>query len=99
MLEQYRHVIPDLPEKLLEMAQQEVSHRRRIEHKLINSQVGLEVFRGIIALVALGSILFAAYMFMLNGHPLHGATVAGIAIAIVGIFVTKKVINKQSSNE
>lgn len=92
MMEEYRRIIPNLPEKLIEMAENETKHRHRLERRVISAEIWLEVFRIVAALVALSLILGAAYLFMTNGHPTAAATVAGIAVAVVGIFITKRVI-------
>lgn len=99
MMEQYRIVVPDLPEKLVQMAEKEMNHRQGLEKKALGGQIWLEVSRIIAGLIALGGILLVAYLFMKDGHPNQAATVAGLAVAIVGVFITKRMFSKDSAKD
>ena len=99
MMEQYRTVVPDLPEKLVQMAQKEMEHRQGLEKKALGGQIWLEILRTFAGLAALAGILFVAYLFMKNGHPNQAATVAGLAVAIVGVFITKRILSKDGAKD
>lgn len=90
MMEQYKNVLPSLPEKLVDWVEQESKHRRRMEHKIINRGTLIDLSRTVAGLIALAGITIVGYLFMKEGHPTQGAAIiTGVVVSAAGIFVTR----------
>jgi len=91
MLDKYRQIIPDLPQKMIQWVDEERRHRRRMENKILNRFSLTELSRTIAALIGLAAVLGAGIVFLNKGYPREGAAIIiAAAVAIVGIFISRK---------
>lgn len=91
VLEQYKAVQADLPERILAMAERQSAHRQEMEKKLVSGQVAAQtrgqVFGLLMGLGVLGLAGFAAHLNM----PHLAGIVAGLDLAsLVGVFMYGK---------
>ena len=87
----YKDVMPDLPERIVRMAEKEGDHRRDMEEKLIRGNLNMKErgqwFGLIIAMFTLG---IASFLIMYD-HPISGGFIGiGGVCTLVAIFVTGK---------
>lgn len=88
VLEQYKHVLPDAPERIIAMAEEQGRHRRKLETKALNTDSRNSLL-GIISgfLIGLSAILVAGFVIY-NGQSWPG-TILGSAglVGLVAVFV------------
>ncbi len=96
-LVKYNSVIPNGADRIMKMAENQQSHRIKIENKVIQSQsnqsiVG-QIFGLILGLVGLACGTFLAY----NGIETVGAIIAGgTVVSLVSVFVIGKKTQRKS---
>lgn len=88
VLQQYGEVLPDAPERIVTMAENEQKHRHQVESNALQGQIALDRrgqrFGLTIGLSALGVALFLG----LNDQELAASIIGGIdLVALVGVFV------------
>ena len=88
VLEKYKAVQPDLPERIVAMAERQSTHRQAMEKKLVEGQVAAQtrgqVFGLAMGLGVLGLATFSAWLKM---PELAGAIVGLDLAGLVGVFV------------
>lgn len=91
MMEHYQRIVPELPQKFIQWVDDERKHRRRLDSKIVNRFLVVELSRTIAAIIGLAGVLGVGVYFMQKGHPNQGMTIIiSAAAAIVGIFITRR---------
>ena len=95
-LAEYKEISPDVPERIMQMAEDQAEHRRKLESAIVESNLKLEargqVFGFVIAIIA---VIGGIYL-MANGHSVSGAATAISALAgLVGLFLWVRRERKQ----
>lgn len=100
ILEYYEKILPGSAERILKMAEEQSSHRRNLEEKVINSDV-LNSNRGLIFGLIIGlAALLVAVLIVYFGHPVSGSIVGlGYLTSLVGVFVYGSKSRKQERLE
>lgn len=97
VLEEFRAVVPDAPERIVRQWEQESEHRRAYEQKALDAAIAKES-RGqasaiLFALAALSVSAFALWM----GEPWVAGTVGGgTIVSVVGAFLYQRAAAKPS---
>ncbi|MBE6262443.1 MAG: DUF2335 domain-containing protein [Prevotella sp.] len=86
----YKEVLPDAPERILAMAEQQLSHRINMESKIVDAGIN-ESKRGqnLGAFLAILCLISAIYLGI-NGHDWLAGSIMAIIVGIVGVFVLRK---------
>lgn len=98
-LERYKEVMPDLPERIVKMAEKEGDHRRALEMKVVRGELNMKERGQWFGLfIAVFTLSLSAFLVW-NGHEIPGSIigVGGVA-TLVAIFVTGKT-KKEKSNK
>jgi len=90
MMEQYKEVDPNLPNRLVQMKEEESQHRREMERRILNKSSFTEILGLILAFLVVCGIAVLAYFFMINGHPEDGKWIILSLTGLVAVFVTRK---------
>lgn len=91
MMEQYQRIDPELPGRLVKWVEDESSHRRTMERRIVNHAFITNITGSIFGLMAIAMIAALAFYFMINGNPKEGAAIAGtVIVALAIIFVLRK---------
>lgn len=88
LLQQYKEIQPDFPERLLALTEQEAEHRRKVTHQAMRID-GTEVILGQIfgLIVALAAMVMVGYLGYL-GHPVASVFFGfGTLSSLVAVFV------------
>ena len=88
MLEQYNKIIPDAAQRILRMAEEQASHRRDLEKKVISMDSRNSTFGIICALIiSMGFLGLAGYALKLN-QPWTASVISAIGIgSLVATFI------------
>jgi uncharacterized membrane protein len=90
MMEKYARIDPGFPDRLLAMAEKEGNHRRRIESRITNWSIVLDLVGMLFAVGAVAGVLYVGYLFMKNDYPKLGASMIGaLTVAIAITFITR----------
>lgn len=98
MMEHYQAIIPNLPERIVTMAEKEQSHRHLNESKsrkgiIRSTYVGM-VFAFLSVLVISAIVVYAFFL----GYATQGATIAtGVIVGLAGVFLFRRQIRKAQS--
>lgn len=94
-LELYKNVMPDLPERIVRMAEKEGDHRRAMETKLVRGNLNIKERGQWFGLIIAIFILSLSGFLIWNGFSIPGSIigVGGVA-SLVAVFVTGKFANK-----
>lgn len=80
-LAKYGEVLPDAPERIITMAEQEAIHRRSLERWIVKGDVIRSILGVIFAfLLGVGALGFGTYL-VINGAPITGTIFAGAGLA------------------
>ena len=96
ILAKYNNVLPDAAERIISMAENQATHRQRIESKVIesnvkNSRLGLHY--GLI--IGLASVV-GGVVCILCGHEIGGTILGGTGLSsLVGVFVYGSIQKKK----
>lgn len=98
-LELYKNVMPDLPERIVKMAEKEGEHRRAIEMKLVRGNLNLKERGQWFGLLIAIFTLSLAGVLIWNGYSIPGSIigVGGVA-SLVAIFVTGQYFSNKGKN-
>lgn len=98
MLREYEEVLPGLAERIVRLPEKEQEHRHDFSDIWLRREARLRDRGQIFGMIALVIILaFCAYLAWI-GEPKMGAGVAiALVAAVVGIFVTGKVIDSKTN--
>jgi uncharacterized membrane protein len=93
----YGNIIPDAPERILKMAEQEMEHRQGLEKWLVKGDVIRSFIGVIIAGLLGGGIIYAGVYLVMHGCRIEGTVFAGFGLAaIIGVFVYgTRIISKE----
>ena len=95
-LAEYKEISPDVPERLLRMAEDQAEHRRKLESAIVESNLKLEVRGQVFGFVITIVAVIGGIYLMANGHSLSGAATAISALAgLVGLFLWVRHERKQ----
>ena len=91
----YKEVLPDAPERILTMAEHQLSHRINMEAKIVDAGIN-ESKRGqnLGAILAVLCLISAIYLGI-NGHDWLAGSIMTIIVGIVGVFVLRKEPSKK----
>ncbi|GAA6747466.1 DUF2335 domain-containing protein [Thermus brockianus] len=94
----YGQVLPDAPDRILRMAEQEQKHRHELEKKLANTD-SVGYLRGqLIAFVLTSFLVFLTYDLLKSGQSLQGYLFGGAGlVAIVLAFLRNRYTDRESS--
>jgi uncharacterized membrane protein len=96
----YRELLPDAPERLVRIVEAEQEHRHAIERNYHDRDFRLKERGQIFALIAMVLVLlFAGYLAWLGNTGTAGAVAMALVAAVVGIFVTGKVVDRKMSKD
>lgn len=91
MMEQYQRIDPDLPGRLVKWVEDESSHRRTMEKRIVNHAFITNFIGNILGLLSVVIVAVLSYFFMINGHANEGAWIAGaVMVALAIVFVLRK---------
>jgi len=91
MMEHYKLVDPELPNRLVKMTEEEAVHRRKMETKLIKGSFLSDLIGLIFAFLSVVTICFLSYLFMINDYPDEGKwIVVSVVVLLAGLFITRK---------
>jgi uncharacterized membrane protein len=96
ILEHYNGVVENGAERIMKMAENQASHRMKLEDKAVTSQLSQskkgQIFGFIIALLLIASSVYCAFSgYESLGKILGGSTILGL----VAIFVTGKLLQRK----
>ncbi len=90
MMEKYKEVDPDFPNRLLKMAEEQGAHRKWADRILIRGSLILDTLGMILAPASVAGILFVGYLFMKNGYGNEGAWIIGtVTVTLAIAFITR----------
>ena len=107
IVEGYKNLIPNAPERILTMAEKEQQHRIEVENEMLsqnktnirnskNANLISQIFAFILILILIG----AGTTLTLLGHHAVGITIFGTTIlGIAGVFVTGKLSQRSPDNK
>lgn len=89
-LEKYAEIDPSFPERVLQAFEAEGQHRRRLEERAVRNEFFLNVFKLVLALLVVLSVLGVGCFYLLHnaatqGAGIIGAVVVALAVAFLGI--------------
>lgn len=83
----YKEISPEIPERIMRMAENQSDHRRQLESAIVASNLKLEVRGQVFGFVIAMSAVIGGIYLMANGQSLEGASTAIAALAgLVGLF-------------
>lgn len=83
----YKEISPDIPERIVRMAEDQSEHRRKLESAIVESNLKLEVRGQMFGFVIAMSAVIGGVYLMANGQSLEGAATTISAVAgLVGLF-------------
>lgn len=86
-LTEYAKISPDIPERIMRMAENQSDHRRQLESAIVASNLKLEVRGQVFGFVIAMSAVIGGIYLMANGQSLEGAATAISAVAgLVALF-------------
>lgn len=95
-LEGYNQIIPNGAERLMKQVEEQGSHRRKIENRVINWNNAQSLIGQVFGLFIAGGVLFACYKLAMSGHDTVASVLGGTTIvSLVGIFVYGKKKQKE----
>ena len=95
ILNEYKAIHPDLPERLLAMAEKEGDHRRLCDRKLIRNAFWTDLLNNLFALLSVGVVVFLCYLLIKNDNAEEAASVAKVVIvSLASVFVFSRIITK-----
>lgn len=91
ILQAYQSILPRAPERIIKMAEEQASHRREIEKKIVGSDIKRvklgQIFGFIISILGISSATICA----LVGQPFPASIIgSGGIITLVSLFVVEK---------
>lgn len=91
MLKQYNDVEPGLADRIVSMAEQQSTHRRQLEKRVVHSnELRAHIGQAMAFLIALAGISAGVYLTM-NNKPTEGLTaILAPLLGIIGVFVYGK---------
>lgn len=96
----YKEIDPSFPERFMRMAEKQVDHRHAMEKAVFADEFRLKRTGQNYALISLFALALLAALIAYMGDTKAAAAVASVAIVgIVGVFVTGRLIEKQSDEE
>lgn len=100
LLKRYREIIPDAPERILRMAENQTAHRIEIEKNVIKGNLLNERLGLIAGFVVCMSALYLGTKILLSGHEVYGFAAIVTALAsLVGLNIYAKKSEKRSKEE
>lgn len=100
ILNEYKAIHPDFPERLLAMAEKEGEHRRLCDSKLIRNAFWTDLLNNIFALFSVGIVVFLCYLLIESNNAEEAASVAQVVIvSLAGVFIFRGVVNKTKEKE
>jgi len=90
MLKGYQEVDPNLPNRLFEWTETESKHRRSLEARVVNGSMILAALGIVAGLATVAGLGYLSYLFMINGHPTAGASIAVSIAGVVSVFIYRK---------
>ncbi len=88
-LQQYENIKIGFAERIVKMAEQEATHRQKIDNKIINSERFFNVF-GQLTAVCMGFSVIALYGMHLKGYAEQVKWI-GLGIAsVIGLFIFRR---------
>ena len=95
-LGQYKEVHPELPERIIRMAEDQAEHRRKLESAALKSNLRLEARGQIFGFVIAMTALLGGIYLIANDKPIWGAAIAISAVAgLTGLFIWVRRERKQ----
>lgn len=92
MMEKYKEVSPDLPNRLVTLTEDEANHRRAIEKRITTFHFVSQLLGQILAFLAVLSVCYLSYLYMKSGNSSDGKAIAmSIIIGLAALFLGKKV--------
>ena len=76
--------------RILTLTEDETAHRREMEEKIVKHAFLISILGNICGLLAIASLGFLSYEFMIQGHATEGGWIAGSIAGVVGIFVIRR---------
>lgn len=87
-LDKYREVLPDAPNRILQMAEKQAAHRQSIERIVVIGAVTRSILGLIFGFIIGLAVLYASYKLIDAGHEISGGIFGGSTlVSVVGIFV------------
>lgn len=90
-LAKYEEICPGSADRILSMAEKQSSHRRKLEEKVVSSNVMKEYIGMILAFIIAFSILFISYSLLSSGKTIQGFSVfVPLLLMLAGSFTLYK---------
>lgn len=90
-LQKYEAIKPGFADRLIKLTEEEVIHRRAMERKVVNGSVGTVYFGQTLGFLAVCSVIYLCYQFLIHGEAVSGASLASaVLIGLAWVFVTGK---------
>lgn len=92
MMRGYAEISPDLPNRIVTMAEKNADHRRLSERKVLNYSFATTTIGQMSGLLMVLASFGLSYLFMMAGHPDIGKSIACItAVSLAVIFVLRRI--------
>jgi uncharacterized membrane protein len=91
MMEHYARIDPDLPNRIMLMAEKEGEDRRKRDRKALGYGFTVDLSGIISGIIVVGGVIWLCTRFIDKGFAKEGAWVAGsVMVALAAVFVTRK---------
>lgn len=99
MMKGYQEIDPSLPLRLVKMAEDEGTHRRQVELKIVANTFRTATINTLVGFLALLALAALSYLFMIKGYAVQGAIIASSIGGVIGVFVIGKAISNRKKDK